>query len=328
MDYLKRNEQLEHVRQQLAMYGGLSRPASADSTFVLCPYHSERTPSFRIFHGASTRIPGYGSCYGCGQKGAWNTFADLLGLQPFQQGKPQERYVLPRLATVDDGEPVDDAYYTTALPKGKMWRGIPTNLLRKAGCKMYHSEKYGTRYVFMPVLVNKEMKGFIRARLRKEKGKPSYLNSRTQWAREYGLFPFDYTMKFMRKKKTRTVLLVEGQRDALRLLNHGIPALCVMGTQSWSDHKARLLELHGVDHAVLMLDGDDAGREATAIAKDYLKPYVKVSAIKLWAIKGSPYRKHRHLEPEERKQYSSTFWDPGNCPEWVLDRVKELYFNE
>lgn len=323
---MKTEQQRAHVDQQLSMYPGAKKQGPDGSIFVLCPYHSEKTPSFLIRCGPMARVPGYGRCFGCGQKGTWNVISQAMGLQPFEGAKPVEQYAMPKIHIGDEDEPVDDAYSLKPLPRNKKWRGISTNLLREIGCALYVSEEYGSKYLFLPVYVNGELKGFSRGRLRKVADLPSYLNSKSAWTAKYGLFPFDYTLATKEFKKSKTVVLVEGQRDALRLLALGIPALCIMGTQSWSEFKAQLLDLHGVERVVVMMDGDDAGIEATATAQHYLEPIFDVSLIKLWHIKGSPYRKYRSLSTEERKEFKHLFWDPGNCPDWVLKRLKSKYF--
>jgi len=324
-DYLDRQDKLAFVIEQLRLYSGESRKF-VGSTMVCCPFHADATPSCRIFHGADTKYPGAFKCYGCPESGGWNKLAEHLGLQPYKPGKPTTRYATSISLQVDDEEPVDDAYYTTKLPKGKKWRGIPTDFLRKVGCKFYHSEEYGTKYLFMPVIVNGEMKGFVRGRLKKEPGKPSYLNSKTPWTATYGFFPFDYAIK--RAKKWKRIVLVEGQRDALRLLMMGIPAVAILGSQSWTEYKAQLLELFGIEECILLFDGDSAGIKATKAALSYLKGKYKCRVIKLWSLKGSPYKKYLKMDKAERKKFKHKLWDPGNCPEWILTRVKEKYFAE
>ncbi|QDH83421.1 DNA primase [Achromobacter phage Motura] len=323
-DYLDRQDKLAFVLDQMRQYSGEAKRLSG-STMILCPFHADATPSCRIFHGSDTKYPGAFKCYGCPEGGGWNKIAEHIGLQPYKPGKPTTKYALGINLALEDDEPIDDAYFTTELPKGKKWRSIPTNFLRKVGCKFYHSEKYNTKYLFMPVIVNGEMKGFVRGRLRKEEGKPSYLNSKTAWTATYGFFPFDFAIK--RAKKYKRIVLVEGQRDALRLLMMGIPAVAILGSQSWTEYKAQLLELYGIEECVLLFDGDPAGIKATKTALTFLKPHYKCTVIKLWKLEGSPYHEYKQIKSKKkRKAFKSKLWDPGNCPEWILDRIKEKYF--
>src|SRR6185503_2323141 len=173
----------------------------------------------------------------------------------------------------------------------KKWRGIKTNLLIKMGAKVciISKDDYSYKRLWLPVHINGELRGYIKARFRKDPNFPSYINAKGKWSRTHGLFPFDPAIELMRKLGSKTIVLVEGQRDALRLIAAGIPAMCILGTQSWSDTKAKLLELAGVRRLILLMDGDCAGKEATKLLKPKVSDMFKVVAIKLWALEGSPY---------------------------------------
>jgi hypothetical protein len=106
--------------------------------------------------------------------------------------------------------------------------------------------------------------------------------------------------------------------------------MCILGTQSWSDNKAKLLELAGVETVVLLMDGDCAGIDATYMLKPKLIQMFKVKVIKLWKLTGSPYIQFKDEEYPSKaaKKADVTLWDPGNCPEWILKKVKRLYFTK
>ncbi|MCM3373373.1 hypothetical protein M3640_22185, partial [Bacillus velezensis] len=108
----------------------------------------------------------------------------------------------------------------------------------------------------------------------------------------------------------------------------GIPALCIFGTQSFSREKARHLSLGGVKRAILMMDGDCAGIKATEVIRPVLQQEVDVRVLTLWKVKGSPWLQFAdHEEPSKAaKRAGVTLFDPGNCPEWILERVKTKYF--
>jgi DNA primase len=59
----------------------------------------------------------------------------------------------------------------------------------------------------------------------------------------------------------RTVILVEGIPDALRLLQSGLPALANLGT-SWSTARTNILRNLRVKRVILAFDGDEAGHRA------------------------------------------------------------------
>jgi len=79
--------------------------------------------------------------------------------------------------------------------------------------------------------------------------------------------------------KARTVIVVEGFFDAIAVHQAGYPAVGLMGS-TLSRPQAELL-VSRFDHAVLMLDGDDAGRKGTAATHVLLKERMSVTAISL-----------------------------------------------
>jgi DNA primase len=337
MDYVETQSKLDFVRTQLQQYAGPKKEQSG-SVFVLCPFHSERTPSARVFVSETTKSPGFLKCYGCGGKGPWDKVAPLLGLKPFKREKPSEEFANFNL--LPTGEPTEDAnedfvnepMELTDLPKNKKWRDIKTNLLIDLGAKVcrIRSKEYGLLKprLWLPVYISGELRGYIKARFRKHPDFPSYINAKGPWSKTHGLFPFDYSIKLMRELDSKTIVLVEGQRDALRLIAAGIPALCILGTQSWSDTKAKLLELAGVQRLILLFDGDCAGKEATALLKPRVESMFKVKVLKLWSMKGSPYIQFKHEEYPSKaaKKADVTLWDPGCMPEWIIRKIKRLYF--
>lgn len=305
--------------------------------FVLCPFHAERTPSARIYVSDTTKSPGYMKCYGCGGKGPWDKVAPLIGLKPYKREKPVEEFVnlnlLPDEAEQDDSDDfVNEPMKLTDLPRNKKWRDIKTNLLIALGAKVcrIQSKQYGLLQprLWLPVYINGELRGYIKARFRKHPDFPSYINAKGPWSKTHGLFPFDYSIELMRELGSRTIVLVEGQRDALRLISMGIPAMCILGTQSWSDTKAKILELAGVTRLILLFDGDCAGIEATKLLKPRVTSMFKVKVLKLWSMIGSPYRQFKDEEfpSKAAKKADVTLWDPGNCPEWIIKKIKRKYF--
>ncbi len=310
---------LSHVQAELNLYAGAKRRGPNDSTFVLCPFHGEQTPSFRVYHSSTSKSPGYGKCYGCGEHGPWDTIAPKLGLKPYKYAKPTEQEARPVVKPMDTAD-VQQDFNFKPLPVGKFWREISTDLLIAIGCK--RMRQYDEPMIFMPVIVRGEERGYIRARMRKKKDLPSYLNKAGRWSELNGLFPYDYAVAMMRAKCYNTIVLVEGPRDALRLLSFGIPAVAILGTQSWSKRKAHLIELTGAENALLCFDGDCAGREAEEKVKPTLSALVNLHRFNLRG-KDSPYWAFRKEEEPSKcaKKARVELWDPGNMP---LHKVKQL----
>jgi hypothetical protein len=105
--------------------------------------------------------------------------------------------------------------------------------------------------------------------------------------------------------------------------------MSILGTQGYSSHKAKLLELGGVSRIILMMDGDCAGIAATEKIAPMLRTAFDVEIIRLWNYKNSPIVKFMHLnEPtKEAKLAGVSLWDGCNCPEIILTKLKNKYFN-
>ncbi len=339
-DFVGASNKRQFVIDQLRMYSGPKKEMGENSTFVSCPFHAENTPSGRVFHSIESRSPGFFKCYGCGETAPWNDVAPKLGLKPFTRQAPQEEYANMSLmptdadAVTDDvGKFVQEQMRFKELPRNKVWRKIKTNLLIDLGakvCEVKHPEHgWLAPKIYMPTLINGKLVGYTKARMKKSPDYPSYIHAKGSWSKVQGLFPFDYAVAMMRSLGIKTIVLVEGQRDALRLLQDGIPSVCIMGTNSWGPAKAKLLELAGVNKIVIMMDGDCAGRDATNKIRPSVELMFDVRIIKLWAIKGSPYLRFKdEAEPSKAaKAAGVSLWDPGSVPEWVITKLRTTFFN-
>jgi len=78
----------------------------------------------------------------------------------------------------------------------------------------------------------------------------------------------------------RFVVVVEGFWSVLRLHEAGIPSVALMGT-SVSPVQAHALAGAGFTHAIVILDGDEAGRVALPAATEMLSQHVYVKTIVL-----------------------------------------------
>lgn len=78
----------------------------------------------------------------------------------------------------------------------------------------------------------------------------------------------------------RHLTLVEGYWSAIRWHDAGIPVAALMGT-SLSDEQAQLVRDAGFKYVTLLLDGDDAGRLASAANASILAKYIYVRIVEL-----------------------------------------------
>lgn len=259
----------DFYRSQIERIPG-RKQISGSRVMILCPFHSETKPSGSIL--LDTSKPGsFGKfkCWGCGKFCSWNEFAEKLGLQKIKNGKRHISKHVPqidlngakhRVLPKEDEKIEDYDFFELQEPK---WRGFKKEFLEKIGAKLAYHDKSQMFWTWFPVMVNGEQVGYIRARQKKTEDLPSYLNMPGEWVKAKGLFPFDTAVKIMRKKGLKTMVLVEGPRDALRLIRAGIPAVSIMGTNNWTDSKRQIVEGAGVRRLVLLMDGDKAGKRAT-----------------------------------------------------------------
>jgi hypothetical protein len=317
------------IQDQLKNLPGTKKPGP-NSTFILCPFHVEKTPSARVFHSN-----GFLKCYGCGAAKSYNDWAPDAGLEKSgKQGLPKsgeaplvsESRFLDALFSEKKSsrdrnlELIDlDDELAKRIGVSRRWRGFKTTFLSSIGAKIAFDVDSRRHYIWLPVFIRGKLKGNILAQIKKPTSKeiPSYLNSPGTWSLKYGLFPFDSAIACMKSHGLSSLVVVEGPRDALRLLSLGYPAVSMLGTHSWTDTKSRMIEMSGVDRVIVMLDGDKAGRQATRFlrtgkrtptAEPTIRPlpeFFETKIVRLWNLDVDP-------------DHSEDKYDPGNLPEDVL----------
>lgn len=306
-------------------------------TFICCPWHAEKTPSGRVNHDPSGRGAGNFKCYGCGRTAGWNELAATLGLERLakfgfpKDGSvpvtPENRFLTELfeekkttasqedLILMDLSDPI-----AKRLGVSRKWRGFSIAFLDGIGVKIAFNAENHRYHMWLPVFIRGKLCGHILAAIKKpsDKAIPSYLNASGVWSLKRGLFPFDSALSLMRLRGFKTVVVVEGPRDALRLISLGFPSVSMLGTHSWTDAKSRQLELSGVEKLVIMMDGDTAGRQATYFLRSGkrkltdeqpaitpLREFFKTKIVKLWNLEVD----ENHFEDK---------YDPGNLPEETL----------
>ncbi len=124
--------------------------------------------------------------------------------------------------------------------------------------------------------------GFSARKFKEETFGGKYINTPETplFKKSHVLFGLSYSRQ--RIAKERKALIVEGQIDALRLIHTGFDfTVAAQGTAFGEEHVKELIHL-GVSHAILAMDGDDAGQKA-AIKVGHLlqKKGVEVSIVPL-----------------------------------------------
>lgn len=308
------------VLEELQKVTGPTKTSSTN-VYIICPFHNDTDPSCSVYVVHGGRFPvGTFNCLGCGESGSWNKLAEQLGLRRLSRddltdtrtpvlsdrAKQMQR---ARVGLVDRPG--------TEMPPGvpypwDEWRDISGNTVRAAGGRLCKETVSGYRVtnLYLPVIAAgrvPELAFVIRARLEKHDDYPSYVNSENAQTQTKGLFPYPLARKMLATGRYGMLALVEGPRDALRLIDNGIPALAILGTSQWSEDKR--LDVAALCHEhraglLLLMDGDDAGikarREIVASYRgDASSP--RVRTIKL-------------------EDYGEDL-DPGNIPERMLRKI-------
>jgi len=233
---------------------------------ILCPFHADHSPSAGINLSNPSYPLGFFTCFSCGAKTPWNGFAEKVGLPLLTKGGIK--------GLKDAGKVLDFTKYNTppayVSDLGPFayqepptdWRGITKETNRKVNAKLVFDVAAESRYMFYPFYLNKRLIGGVK----------SYAEHRYLYLPKSDmasvLFPHDALFRFIPHPKY--LVLTEGVRDSLYLLQRGIPALSILGAkQAWNTYKRDLILALDIPTIVLAFDGDTAGIQASnAVQKD------------------------------------------------------------
>ncbi len=281
-----------------------------NKVLICCPFHNDSNPSCSV----NVRPPYFGryKCWSCGAKGGLSELMVGLGMDPtgVTPTPKIDTSDFEHLFEPDDVLKSGLMLYNLSAPnckriKLKKWRGFNLKFLRSVvKAKICMKEGSTFPFVYFPVLVQNKEVGYIRAFVTKPSSGPSYLNKKGSWVRTKGLFLYDQAIELMREQCHTTIVLCEGPRDAMRLMRESIPAVAILGINSWSDHKRLLLELAGVEQVISAMDGDDAGWKADKILSKSLKGFIHFEKLKLYEYEGG--------------------YDPFNMPLEFVDLLKNM----
>lgn len=340
-----------HIKTELSKLQSGHVKLGHDYSFVRCPFHHERTPSLRVKHRQGDPKSGSWRCYGCSEYGRWNKLAEAMSLELFHGPDDQVNEDVPEfksnvldtylLEDFGDGSATlkeesldfyslrDTEAIKSAGIKNNAWRGYDLEFLRKRiKAKLVSKTVYSHTnwYLYLPVLVGGEEVGYIKAQINKsaDKSVPSYINASGTWSLTSGLFLFDQSIELMNALGVKTVVLVEGPRDALRLLKFGIPCMAILGTHSWSDKKSDKLEAAGVEGIISCFDGDDAGRIATKLIVDGKRENTEATVNFAPLSSIFDVRKIRLWKAHIPAGFKESKLDPGNMPERYLVKLRSL----
>jgi DNA primase len=164
-------------------------------------------------------------------------------------------------------------------------KGYEPELLENLGLINISNAKYYdafTNRITFPINdINGNIVGFSCRIYNGEKDVAKYINTKETHLYKKGDILFNYYLAKSECKRTKTIIIVEGQMDAIRVYASGIKnVVALMGTALTKEQISLLQHLHS--KVILCLDADDAGKKATILNGSLLTSAgIKVQVIRL-----------------------------------------------
>jgi 5S rRNA maturation endonuclease (ribonuclease M5) len=314
------------IRDNLSRLGGRQK-AAGDWKMVCCPFpdHQDNSPSCGVYLRKDNPYRQLGSfnCLGCGKHGDWNKFAEVAGLEKIKAWNSKETKVeydpLKDMEAMlsSDVLTMRAVYRAMKCPEAQPWpiqlnwRGISGELVAAVGGRAVNDVYNNSLAVLFPIKIGKQIRGAVKAIYqKKDPNQLGYITMNGAWVKQYGLFPYAYTSKLINDNGFDFVILVEGPRDALRLLSLGLPAIAVLGANTIGKTKMLYVKSLGVSNVYVMPDNDKGGTMLWNNVKAMVKADTRVRRLKL---------------PREKDENGKLIkMDPFSAPAYVLREVKQL----
>ena len=304
VDFAKVRERLRF--EDVLSHYGIAYPEGRIQLKLHCPFHDDSTPSCSIILEKKNF-----KCFGCSAKG--NVLDFIILKEKGDVTRNEDRHAAAVLAVELMGEdikqfgkgssPARSASAAKPKPKGDA-KAKPTpteNPVFDRVLQLDHEHPFLTTRNVTPELAEKFglgfcAKGIMRNRIAIPIHRPTgecvgYVG---RWAddelpedTEKYSFPkgFSKSLELWNIHRaltleSRFLVLVEGYWSTIRLHELGIATAALMGT-SISEQQANLIRDLGYKFAILLLDGDDAGRQAIPEAANILSQHVYVRTVSL-----------------------------------------------
>jgi 5S rRNA maturation endonuclease (ribonuclease M5) len=324
-DYI---DAVEHVLEELREYGGRQKTIGGN-IHILCPMpeHDENSPSCSVNVSYENDV-GIGTffCFGCGATGGWNELAKHAGLRPvkgWQNKVGKTDYLNIRRIKMEASllgknnqslQRLFDEVGNAVIewPRAMSWRSYSGKLLHRVGAYCFNDRKTDELQALFPVYTNGRYRGGVRALTEKPAYGPSYLTTKGNWVRDYGLLGYEY----MRKKKLygcKALVAVEGPRDWLRMIRNQIPSCGILGSKMMSPKKMMLISSLGVKKIYSLPDNDRAGGEMAEM-------------IGYYAAKAGLEHEYLRLPRKLDENGELIKVDPDNASPKIIKKVKKLVY--
>lgn len=281
-----------HISGEFVRCGIDFRPSGQNNFKLNCPFPHGGNQD-EGFHLEITRDGRKAHCWVCDWSGSWNKLAKALGATEFNSTVYADTYgsrvadtnvfdkLSEEMGSIFSLDEREDRLPSNLVPWTQTsWRGLSRKFLGRIPSYSWTqlTGKKPVDRILWPYMQYDRLVGWVGRRL----DKLDYLKYyRAEGCNAKGiLFPFDYVRDH--HLNDEPIVLVEGEVDALKLLQAGIPALSILGSNNWSDQKLDLLLSLNFKRVYLLMDPDPAGRKAEKSIKPTLEAqfdYIKVLRI-------------------------------------------------
>lgn len=248
--------------------------------YVTCPFHVGSGSLQLWIHESGKKA----KCHKCKKECSWDEYADAAGLPKLQRDGPGingESYLKSRMSRQrEDLTPrsIDDVMpRNTKIWKGS-WRGLTAEFLRMVKPRLWYDNKSGHDRILFPVTSDGLITGYTAGRADYSisyPDSPRYPKYRTSIG-----MPRESMLMYEQIDKSNAIILVEGPYDALMMLQHGLPAVAIMGAGNWNNDKIdRILMRPDMSCLYVASDGDDAGNRMWDDVHNSMKAHVKTCRI-------------------------------------------------
>lgn len=266
----------EELAKVLHYYGLLE----GDGDFkIVCPFHDDVNASMQV-----SLSDGFFYCYGCHKSGDALQFViyenEGRGIDDLQSciklygilrsSKVRSIKVAPQPKIIpDDAQALieaDDYYHGlkfndwSLLSKERSYmesRGFTTKVLTSCGAKLTYNDSYP---IIFPIFDQEEFRGWVCRTMSK------HIEEKRKYLYNTG---FSRRNTLVGNYKHKTVMLVEGYMDKLKMNQFGVSKVAAIFGWKMTDQQIQKLKNAGVETIVSALDNDEKGRDGT----DYIKQH-------------------------------------------------------
>lgn len=238
---------------------------SYNNISITCPKHKnghEAHPSCRVYSNPNGKIE-YGKChcFTCGWVGSLYDLVNIcFGSSDGEFGKKwlvenfggEKSSILDGLSDIVLNKPKKTKMNESELNAYQYYH--PYMYLRKISKNIIDDFEIGydnkTNSLIFPV--------------RDEHNQLLFITSRNVSTKSFHIPPTVdkpvYLMNYVKQRQAKTVVVAEGQLDALVSWSYGMPAVALFGSGT-TEYQMSIINKSGVRHWVLMYDNDEAGRK-------------------------------------------------------------------